>query len=132
MGPRLSSAALLDTSAVIGGIDTLGVDVPATMAISVVTLGELRAGVKLASDPAVRASRQRRLNAIREAFEPLPVDEDVAEHYGDALAAARSSGHVTKATDLLILATAAAAGRRLLTLDLRQAGLAQVVGIAVN
>ncbi len=96
-----------------------------------ITLGELRAGVRLGGDPSVRAQRQARLVAIRDAFLPLPVDEAVAEHYGDVLAAARSSGRTTKATDLLIIATAAATGRVLWTLDQRQAKLAEAVGVAV-
>ncbi|MGH2911891.1 MAG: PIN domain-containing protein [Solirubrobacteraceae bacterium] len=127
------SGALLDTSVVIDGYASLQVgDVPETVAISVITLGELRAGVRLASDPSTRAARQRRLNAVRDAFEPIPVDETIAEHYGDVLAAARSAGHTTKATDLLIIATAAATGRTLHTLDTRQAALAQTAGIAVQ
>lgn len=65
-------------------------------------------------------------------FEPLPVDESVAEHYGDVLARARTTGRITKATDLLIIATAAATGRVLMTSDKRQDGLAQAVGVAVE
>lgn len=132
MGSSLS-AALLDTSVVIDGYASLQVDeVPETVAISVITLGELRAGVRLAGDPLTRAARQRRLNAVRDAFEPIPVDETIAEHYGDVLAAARSAGGTTKATDLLIIATAAATGRALHTFDTRQASLAVAVGVAVR
>jgi predicted nucleic acid-binding protein len=65
-------------------------------------------------------------------FEPIPVDELVVEHYGEVLAAARSAGRTTKATDLLIIATAKATGRRLYTRDARQAALAQAAGIAVE
>jgi predicted nucleic acid-binding protein len=126
------SAALLDTSVVIGGVEQLQPAVPETVAISVITLGELRAGVRLAGDPSVQAARQARFLAVREAFEPIPVDELVAEHYGEVLAAARSVGRTTKATDLLIIATAAATGRRLHTCDARQAALAQAAGIAVE
>ncbi len=127
------SGALLDTSVVIDGYTSLQVDdVPETVAISVITLGELRAGVRLASDPSTRAARQRRFNAVRDAFEPIPVDETVAEHYGDVLATARSAGRTTKATDLLIIATAAATGRALHTLDARQASLAVEAGISVR
>jgi toxin FitB len=123
---------LLDTSVVIGGLEPLQMALPATMAISVITLGELRAGVRLADDPSTRAARQTRLNAIRDTFEPIPVDEAVAEHYGDILAAARSAGRSSKATDLLIIATAAATGRVLHTLDKRQAALAQVAGVPLQ
>jgi predicted nucleic acid-binding protein len=124
------TAALLDTSVVIAGIERFAT-VPEEMAISTITLGELRAGVLLAGDPSERASRQRRLNAVRDAFEPIHVDETVAERYGDVLAAARSAGRTTKATDLLIIATAAATGRLLLTLDASQAALARAVGVPV-
>jgi len=126
------SGALLDTSVVIGGIESNRMDVPEMMAISVITLGELRAGVRLAGDPAARAARQRRFNAVRDAFEPIPVDEAVAEHYGDVLAVARSAGRTTKATDLLIIATAAATGRVLHTRDTRQAELAHTAGVVVQ
>jgi toxin FitB len=122
--------ALLDTSAVIGGIGAL--ETEETMAISVITLGELRAGVALATDPEARAARQSRLNVIREAFEPIPVDEAVAEQYGEILASARTAGRITKATDLLIIATASATGRRLYTRDSKQAALAQASGIPVH
>jgi predicted nucleic acid-binding protein len=126
------SGALLDTSVLIGGFEPSQVELPATMAISVITLGELRAGVRLARDPAARAARQTRLNAVRDLFEPIAVDEVVAEHYGDILAAARSAGRSSKATDVLIIATAAATGRVLHTLDKRQAALAEVAGIPLQ
>jgi predicted nucleic acid-binding protein len=121
---------LLDTSAVIGG--KLALEPEDTAAISVITIGELRAGVLLASDPSTRTARQARLSAIRDAFEPIPVDEGVAERYGEALASARSARRITTATDLLIVATAAATGRSLWTLDQSQAGLAQLCGVATN
>lgn len=131
MGSALSTA-LLDTSVVIGGIESLRADARASVAISVITLGELRAGVRLARDPAAGAARQRRFKAIRDAFEPIPVDEAIAERYGEVLATARAAGRTTKATDLLIIATAAATGRVLYTLDSRQAALARASGIAVQ
>jgi predicted nucleic acid-binding protein len=119
----------MDTSMVIRNVESTP---PTASAISVITLGELRAGVRFGGDPSVRAQRQARLVAIRDAFLPLPVDEAVADHYGDVLAAAAgSSGRTTKATDLLIIATAAATGRVLWTLDRRQAKLAEAVGVAV-
>lgn len=126
------SGALLDTSVVIGGVGQLEAEVSETVAISVITLGELRAGVQLASDTSVGAARQARFHAIRGAFDPIPVDELVAERYGDVLAAARSAGRTTKATDLLIIATAAATGRGLWTCDARQAALAQAAGVSVE
>lgn len=128
----LLSGALLDTSVVIGDFESLQIELPTTMAISVITVGELRAGVRLADDPKARAARQTRLHAIRAAFEPIPVDEAVTEHYGEILATARSAGRPSKATDLLIIATAVATGRTLHTLDKRQAALAELAGVPLH
>jgi predicted nucleic acid-binding protein len=124
--------ALLDTSVVIAGAESVRLQPGQTAAISVITLGELRAGVQLAGDPATHAVRQARLVAVRDTFEPIPIDEWVAEHYGDILAAARSEKRTSKATDLLIIATAATTGRILHTLDEAQAGLARLVGVLVQ
>lgn len=103
-----------------------------TAAISVITIGELQAGVHLADNPQIQALRQARLNAVRARFEPLVVDEAVASQYGELLALARSQARGSKATDLLIIATASATGRTLLTLDDSQASLARAGGVAVN
>jgi len=123
---------LLDTSVVIAGSPALMTARGRTAAISVVTLGELRAGVQLAPNPTLQSVRQARLLAIRRAFEPIMIDESVAEQYGDILATVRSQGRTTKATDLLIIATAAATGRALVTLDDAQAGLARATGVPVE
>lgn len=124
--------ALLDTSVVIAPADAVTLQSDDTAAISVITVGELQAGVRLARDPQIRALRQARLAAVQDAFEPLPVDETIAYHYGDLLAIARSQRRTTRATDLLIIATASATGRTLLTLDDAQASLARVAGLAVD
>lgn len=125
------TGVLLDTSVVIAGVEADFND-EQTAAISVITLGELRAGVLRATDASVRTEREARLAAIRAAFEPLPVDEMVAERYGQVLATARTEARITTATDLLIVATAAAAGRALMTRDERQRRLANACGVAVE
>ena len=125
----VTARALLDTSFVIATADSITLHPEQTAAISVITLGELRAGVALAVDPATRAARQARLASVRAAFAPLPVDTAVAEVYGDVLATARAQKRTSKATDLLIIATAGATGRILHTLDAAQAQLAAAVGI---
>jgi predicted nucleic acid-binding protein len=130
MAERLTRS-LLDTSVVIGRADMVDPGPGRSAAISVITIGELRAGVRLASDPNTQAARQARFAAVRAAFEPLIIDESVAQHYGDILAAARAQKRTSKATDLLIIATAAATGRVLHTLDEAQAGLARLAGIPV-
>jgi toxin FitB len=124
--------ALLDTSVVIASADAITLQPDDTVAVSVLTIGELHAGVRLADDPNVRAQRQARLAAVREIFEPVSIDEAIATHYGELLALARSQRRTTKATDLLIIATAAATGRTLLTRDDAQASLAVLAGVPVN
>ncbi|MEX2194721.1 MAG: PIN domain-containing protein [Thermoleophilaceae bacterium] len=125
--------SLLDTSVLIGGSDQpLPGDQATRAAISVVTLGELRAGVLLAAEAASRAARAQRLARIRAALLALPVDDAVADQYGVALAHARQRRRVTKATDLLIIATAAATGRLLMTHDRSQAALARELDLPVS
>lgn len=124
----MTSGALLDTSVLIGG----PVELPPSAAISVMSLGELRAGILLARTDVERAARRRRLEAVRAAFLPLPVDEDVADRYGDVLATARHQRRLTKASDLLIVATALATRRMLVTLDVAQAALAHASGVATE
>jgi toxin FitB len=125
-------SALLDTSVVIASDEEGRLELPPTAAISVITLGELRAGVLRARDPDVRAARARRMSLVRSAFTALPVDEVVAERYGEVLAAGRDLGRATKATDLIVIATAAASGRTLYTLDQAQAGLARELRVPVR
>lgn len=123
-------AALLDTSILIAS-GAAGRELPESAAISVISIGELRAGVVLADARATRDARQARLDAVRRAFLPLPVGEDVAERYGDVLAVARQERRAAKATDLLIVATAIAHDRALYTLDVQQARLASACGASV-
>ena len=126
------SGSLLDTSIVIAHDEDGALELPETAAISVVTLGELRAGVLIARKPEIAEGRRRRLAALRAVFVPLVVDEAVAERYGDVLAVARSQKRAAKATDLLIIATAAATERRLVTLDVAQGRLAEAAGVAAH
>ncbi len=125
------SRALLDTSVLILSNGD-AVELPETAAISVVTLGELHAGVRLARDGAVGARRRRRLEAVLQAFAALDVDGAVAERYGEVLAVARDARRAAKATDLLIIATALAHGRTLYTRDTRQAEIAEMAGVDVR
>jgi predicted nucleic acid-binding protein len=126
------SGALLDTSLLIAHDETGAFELPEAAAISVITLGELRAGVLMARDGPLAPARRGRLAAVRAVFAALAVDEVVAERYGDVLAIARSRGRTVKATDLLIIATAAATGRRLFTRDAAQSRLARSAGVAAT
>lgn len=125
------SGALLDTSLVIAAADG-DVVLPDRAAISVITLGELHAGVLRAGDAAERERRLTRLSLIRSGFASIPVDEEVAEQYGRALALARDEGRGQDAADLLIVATAAAGSHVLHTLDIAQAKLARRLGLVVH
>lgn len=126
------NGTVLDTSVLIAFDEVGALKLPETAAISIITVGELHAGVLLAGSAEIRAGRQARLAALQAMFDPLLVDAHVAHRYGEVLATARRAGRAEKATDLLIVATAAAAGRTLHTLDARQAALAQLVGVPVR
>lgn len=106
--------ALLDTSVVLAPV---GPSVEGDVAISVVTVAELNFGVLVAQSAADRAHRLRRLLAIQQAFDPLPVDAAVAVSYGELAAAVRASGRQprARALDLLIAATARVHGATLYT-----------------
>lgn len=125
------SGALLDTSVLIADAGVAASVLPPSAAISVVSVGELHAGVRLARTAEVAESRRVRLRRVRAAFRALTVDDDVAERYGEVLAFARSEGRISKATDLLIIATTLSTARDLVTLDHSQAQLARALGLTV-
>ena len=102
---------LIDASVLIGLERLDPTDLPTELAISAVTLAELAAGPHATADAAERARRQDRLQRAEAAFEPLPVDADVARAYGRVYAAAVGGGTKARgrrALDLLIAATALA------------------------
>jgi predicted nucleic acid-binding protein len=109
---------LIDASVVID-LDRIAPDeLPAELALSAVTLAELAAGPHATADPAERARRQDRLQRAETTFDPLPVDAEVARAYGRIYAAVSASGRKARgrrAMDLLIAATALAAGLPLYT-----------------
>jgi hypothetical protein len=109
---------VLDTSVL---IDLERIDpetLPIESAISTVTLAELAAGPHATSDPDERARRQDRIQRVESEAEPLPVDVQVARAYGRVYAATAAAGRKARgrrAFDLLIAATALAAGLPLYT-----------------
>jgi predicted nucleic acid-binding protein len=91
---------------------------PLELAISAITMAELAAGPHATADPAERARRQDRLQRAEATFESLPVDAAVARAYGRVYAAINTAGRKARgrrAMDLLIAATAIAAGLPLFT-----------------
>lgn len=109
---------LIDTSVVIDLERIDRAELPDELAISAVTLAELAAGPHAVPDAAERARRQDRLQRVEATFDPLPVDAAVARAYGriySAVAAAGRKARGRRSLDLLIAATASAAGLPLYT-----------------
>ncbi len=109
---------LVDTSILTGGV------APARTAeryaVSVVSIGELEAGVLIASRSAVRAERLARLTAVLAQAMVLGIDRHVATLYGRLRAQAKDR---RPHNDLWIAATALAHDLILVTADVRQAAL---------
>ena len=88
--------------------------VPGELAVSVASLAELQFGVLVAKTAEARAIRLARLSAIQRRFDPLPVDEAVADSYARLAARVVEVGRRPRARvmdmDLLIAATAHAHG----------------------
>jgi predicted nucleic acid-binding protein len=109
---------LIDTSVVIDLERISAAELPEEFAVSAITLAELAAGPAATADPAERARRQDRLQRVEATFDPLPFDVAAARAYGRIYAAVISAGHKARgrrAIDLLIAATALAAGLPLYT-----------------
>ena len=96
---------VLDTSVLVAGEP---VATPEPLAISVVTVAELRFGTLVARDPDEVGRRLARLAAIEAEFDPLPVDGAVGASYAHLAAIVHRSGRPSRgrALDLLIAATA--------------------------
>ena len=80
---------------------------PQRVAVSVVTIGELRLGVLAASDGPSRARRLETLSRA-ERLEPLPIDASVAHAWATLRLALRDSGRRMSLNDSWIAATAIA------------------------
>jgi predicted nucleic acid-binding protein len=109
---------LLDTSVLIDLDDIDATRLPTTVAVSAITMAELAAGPHATSDIDERGRRQDRLQRAEATFDPLPFDGDAARAYGRLFAAVMAQGRKARgarAVDLLIAATALAAGLPLYT-----------------
>jgi predicted nucleic acid-binding protein len=112
-----TTSGLLDTSVVID-LDVIAPDgLPDAASVSAITMAELSAGPHATDDPAERARRQDRLQQLESWVEPVPFDGDCARAYGRIYAAVLAAGRqpCRRAADLLIAATALAAGLPLYT-----------------
>ncbi|GMR02368.1 MAG: type II toxin-antitoxin system toxin ribonuclease C4 [Acidimicrobiia bacterium] len=89
---------------------------PSDIAVSTVTIGELRLGVLAAEDV---ATRHRRLSTLEIALlvEPLSIDEGVANAWAGLIAALREQGKRMPINDSWIAATAIAHNMPVVTQD---------------
>lgn len=86
------------------------------IAVSVVTVAELRLGVLLAKDVESRAARLATLQ-LAEALEPLPIDDRVGAAWARLVATLRAVGKRMPINDSWIAATALAHDLAVLTQD---------------
>jgi len=110
---------IVDTSVLLGTKVPAMRDRPERWTVSVVTIGELEAGVLLAPDTATRAARLRRLGEVTASVPVLGVDRTVSARYAELRAA---SGR-RPSNDLWIAATALAHDLTLVTADERLVAL---------
>ena len=111
--------ALVDTSVFIATesgwlIDTL--KIPAMLGVSVITIGELHAGVLGATDLGTRDDRLSTLTFAR-SVEPMPIDEAVAATWARLRIELLEAGRRLGTNDSWIAATAIAAGIPVITQD---------------
>ncbi len=109
---------LIDTSVFVG-VETRDLDydrLPEQVAVSVVSLAELRLGVLLADDVTVR---QRRMSSwqLASGLEPLPIDRLVADEWARIVAELRQEGRRAPVNDVWIAATAIRHGMSVITQD---------------
>ena len=102
-------AGVLDTSVIAALRLYTSAELPDTLLITAVTLGELSYGPHATDDPLKRAARTAVLQHAEATFDPLPYDHAAARLYGQICAAVRVAGRQprTRASDLMIAATAA-------------------------
>ncbi|OHV45513.1 twitching motility protein PilT [Parafrankia soli] len=91
--------------------------IPGELAVSVISIAELQFGILVAKTPQARATRLARLSTIQRRFDPLPIDDAVADSYGRLAARVVEAGRQPRARtmDLLIAATAHAHGASIYT-----------------
>jgi len=115
----VTERGLADTSVFIAREARRPIDVeamPDHLAVSAVTIGELRAGVLVASDT---ATRDRRLDTLTAALslEPIPIDVEVASAWARLRVALRDAGMRMPANGSWIAATAMALDVPIVTQD---------------
>lgn len=116
---RVSERALLDTSVLIAeesGRQLNTAALPTEVAVSVITIAELHAGVLAAPDTQTRARRLATLDALA-VLEPLPITAEAARQWAVLRTRLQEEGRRAKVNDLWIAAVAAANGLAVVTQD---------------
>ncbi|MDR0481789.1 MAG: type II toxin-antitoxin system VapC family toxin [Cellulomonadaceae bacterium] len=121
-----STVGLVDTNILILRSDLDVAFLPATMAVSTISIGELAAGVQavVGDSPEAIETRAVRLDHLQRTeyeFDPIPYDARAAHAFGIIHAAVRSYGRNPRrrVADLMIAATARANGLSLFTTNPR-------------
>ena len=89
---------------------------PDELAVSIITVGELRAGVLSAGDVRLRDRRLATFTAAM-ALDPVPIDDDVAEQWARLRVLLRDTGQYMPVNDSWIAATALALAIPVVTQD---------------
>lgn len=112
------SRGLLDTSVFIAveGRDLELSALPDEVAVSVITYGELRAGVLAAAELSVRSRRLTTLQTVAD-LNPLPIDSAVADEWARLRVLLAAAGAKVNVNDTWIAATALAHGVPVVTQD---------------
>lgn len=129
----MTERGVLDTSVFIATESGRFLDVqrlPSEVAVSVVTLAELRAGVLAAADTEVRAIRMVTVDQLSD-MHMIPVDEQVALVWAQMRATLVETGRRVNVNDLWIAASAASRGWPLYTQDDDFGPLQGVAGLSV-
>jgi predicted nucleic acid-binding protein len=127
--------ALLDTSVFVAResgrpLDATRLSAETETSVSVVTIGELHAGVLAATDVDVTAARLKTLESVS-AIEVLPIDEAVASAWALLRVHLREAGRKADINDLWIAATAVAHGLPVVTQDADFDPLEGLAGLTV-
>jgi predicted nucleic acid-binding protein len=129
------SSGVLDTS-IIAALKLYDpAELPESLLITAITLGELSYGPHATNDPLKRAGRVAVLQVAESTFEPLPYDQHAARLYGQICAAVRAAGRQPRkrASDLMVAATAASNELPLYTANpsdfLGSEALVEIVGV---
>ena len=126
------SRGLLDTSVFIAregrGLDASAL--PDEVAVSVITYGELRAGVLAASDLSVRSRRLTTLQAVAD-MHPVPIDTAVADEWARLRLLLAQAGRRVDVNDTWIAATALALHVPVVSQDADYSALAEISDLQV-